>query len=96
MKVFNASENGILEMLCDPKQLSNVISLPFEYDLLNMTDLSMEFCNADVARQIKNSFDISSVIYQVGTVRLLQLNMTFTFSYLIKNEFEFVVCTEDT
>ena len=88
-------------MLCDPKKLSNVITLPFEYDLMNMTDLSIEFCMADVARQIKNSFDISSVLYQVrfisGEVATVEYDLKqFTFSYGIKNEFEFVVCTEDT
>ena len=52
-------------MLCDPDLLSNAISLPFEYEMLNMSRLSSQFCNPDVAKQIKASIDISSVIYEV-------------------------------
>ena len=66
VKLFNSSESEILEMLCDPNQLSTAISLPFEYEMLNMSSLSSQFCNPDVARQIKGSFDITSVIYQVS------------------------------
>ena len=66
VKLFNASESEILEMLCDPDLLSNAISIPFEYEMLNMSRLSSQLCNPDVAKQIKASFDITSVMYEVS------------------------------
>ena len=66
VKLFNASESEIIEMLCDPDLLSSAITLSFEYEMLNMSRLSSQLCNPDVAKQIKASFDISSVIYEVS------------------------------
>ena len=65
LQLFNASSTDILEMLCDPDKLSRAVTLPFEFELVDMAELSKQFCNAGVAQQVKSGMDISSIVYEV-------------------------------
>ena len=65
IELFNKSEADILEMLCDPNKLKDILKAPSEYTPINVTDISRQFCDPEIASEIKSGIDVSKGIYKV-------------------------------
>ncbi len=65
IQLFNKSEADILELLCNPEKMENILRTPGEFTPINVTDISQQFCDPEIAAEIKAGIDVSQGMYKV-------------------------------
>lgn len=65
MALFNASAAEIETALCDPERLAAALLLPPEGAPLNVTRVSADLCDPEVAQRVKSGVDVGAGVFKV-------------------------------